>query len=134
MQHLRLYFAIIITSYCYPGTFVLSSNTSKISVTCNSVASFVEKSKISCLSCKKWECNCAAISVRYFCCEKVKKREREREREDTKCKVIVDIDALRSRIAKVGRARPCVRIDCFFKLPIIIIYRMPWSETYAYQC
>lgn len=33
----------------------------------------------------------------------------DRKREDTKYKVIVDIDAFRSRIAKVGRARPCVR-------------------------
>lgn len=41
----------------------------------------MEKSKISCLSRKKWECNCAAISVRYFCCEKDKRREIVDERE-----------------------------------------------------
>lgn len=88
---------------------------SKISVICECCKFYMEKSnprKSSCLSRKKRECNCAAISVCCFCCEKDKEterdRDREKERKDTKCKVIVDIDALRSRIAKIGRAQLCV--------------------------
>lgn len=30
--------------------------------------------------------------------------------------------------------RDHVRRDCFFKFPIIIIYRTPWSEAHAYKC